>query len=76
MGLENVILNEVNQTQKGIHVIYSMIYPRNPEKPIIQPIDSNMFNKKEDTSEDASIPLRRGNKACGRQRKVETVCER
>jgi hypothetical protein len=35
-----------------------------------------MFNKKEDTSEDASIPLRRENKARGRQRKVETVCKR
>jgi hypothetical protein len=61
--LENIILSEMTQTQKDVHVLTNMwILAEKYRLPMIQLIDCIKFKKKEGPSVDTSIPLGRGNK--------------
>ena len=67
MGLENIILSEVTQSQKNSHDMYSLIseyYPRNLEYPRykIQFAKHMKLKKNEDQSVDTLPLLRNGNK--------------
>lgn len=57
-------MSKVTQTPKDMHDILTdkWILPKKYRIPMIQHTDHMKFNKKEGTSVDASIPLRRGNK--------------
>jgi hypothetical protein len=61
LEVENIILSEVTQTQKGIHGVYSKLVKKvqNTQDTI------KKVNKLKGQSEDASIPLGREKKAMG-----------
>jgi hypothetical protein len=63
MELENIILSEVTQTQKGIHGIYSLINGHYPPKkfwiPKLQSTELKKVNKLKCPSEDSSVSLGR-----------------
>jgi hypothetical protein len=65
MGLEDIILSEVTQSQKNTHDIHSLISGYLPQKlriPKIQFAKYMKLKKKEDESVDNSFLLRTGNK--------------
>jgi hypothetical protein len=66
MELENIILNEVTQSQKNIHGTYTLIsgwiLAQKLGIPKIQFKDHIKLKKKEDQSVDALVLLKRGNK--------------
>ena len=65
MAEKYLILSKVNQTQKDIHGMHSLISGCKRKKyttPMIQLTDFKKLKKKEDSSDDVSIPLRRRNK--------------
>ena len=53
MELESIILNDVAQTQKDMHGIYSLISGYYSKKYRIQSTDPKKLNKKEGPSENA-----------------------
>jgi hypothetical protein len=55
---------------------FKWILAKNYRLSMIQPTDHKKFNKKKDPSEDASIPLRRGNKITGGTRREAPGWER
>ena len=65
MELENIILNEVTETQKE-HTSYALTDKQNLAQklriPMIQPANHMQFKKKTDQSEDTSIIYKMGNK--------------
>jgi hypothetical protein len=71
MELQNIKLSEITQTQKDMHVMYSLKSGYQPEKksykiPNIQPTELKNVNKLKGPSEDASVALRREKKAITR----------
>jgi hypothetical protein len=64
MELENIILSEVIQTLKDMNGVYTLTvdFSQKYRIPMIHSTEPKKVNKKEDPSEDASIPLKMGNK--------------
>jgi len=64
MELENIILSEVNQSQKNTHGMYSLIRDIRQifRIPMTQLTGYLKLKKKEDQSVDVSVLLRRGDK--------------
>jgi hypothetical protein len=63
LELENIILSEINQTQKDTHVLTDKyILAENLRILTIKFTDHMKLNKKEEQSVDTSILLRKGNK--------------
>jgi hypothetical protein len=62
MELEDIILNEVTQTQEDMHGVYSLVVPQKLRITMIQFTDHMKLNSKEGQRVHASNQLRRQNK--------------
>ena len=62
MELEDIILNEVTQTQEDMHGVYSLVVPQKLRITMIQFTDHMKLKRKEGQRVHASNQLRRQNK--------------
>jgi hypothetical protein len=62
--IENINFSEITQIQNDMHSMYSLMSDiiKTYRMPMIQLTDPNKFIRKEGTSEDPSVSLRKGNK--------------